>query len=76
MSRLHMELVIWNFMIIFKKSSQRFNPIFIVWGVSDGFILENSYLLNGVSPYLKLINSLTSTYTSTILPNWSRYWTL
>lgn len=28
----------------------RFNPIFLVWGVSDGFILENSYLLNDVSP--------------------------
>ena len=28
----------------------RYNPIFLVWGVSDGFILENSYLLNDVSP--------------------------
>ena len=33
-----------------KEVIARYNPIFLVWGVSDGFILENSYLLNQVEP--------------------------
>ncbi len=33
-----------------KEVIARYNPIFLVWGVSDGFILENSYVLNGVAP--------------------------
>ncbi|MFQ7058424.1 MAG: exonuclease domain-containing protein, partial [Turicibacter sanguinis] len=31
-----------------KEVIARYNPLFIVWGVSDGFILENSYVINGV----------------------------
>lgn len=33
-----------------KEVIARYNPLFIVWGVSDGFILENSYVINGVKP--------------------------
>ncbi len=33
-----------------KEVIARYNPIFLVWGVSDGFILENSYVLNNVEP--------------------------
>lgn len=33
-----------------KEVIARYNPLFIVWGVSDGFILENSYLINKVDP--------------------------
>ena len=33
-----------------KEVIARYNPIFLVWGVSDGFILENSYQINQVSP--------------------------
>lgn len=33
-----------------KEVIARYNPLFIVWGVSDGFILENSYLINKVEP--------------------------
>ncbi|MGL4374691.1 MAG: exonuclease domain-containing protein, partial [Turicibacter sp.] len=33
-----------------KEVIARYQPVFLVWGVSDGYILENSYLLNKVPP--------------------------
>lgn len=37
-----------------KEVIARYNPLFIVWGVSDGFILENSYVINGVQPLFEM----------------------
>lgn len=39
-----------DFYYYIKEVIARYNPIFLVWGVSDGFILENSYLINSVDP--------------------------
>lgn len=33
-----------------KEIIARYQPVFMVWGVSDGFILENSYQINNVEP--------------------------
>ena len=39
-----------DFYYYIKEVIARYNPIFLVWGVSDGFILENSYIVNNVEP--------------------------
>ena len=39
-----------NFYDCIKEVILKYNPVFLVWGVSDGFILENSYQINHVSP--------------------------
>ena len=36
-----------------KMIKARYQPIFLVWGVSDAYILQSSYLINEVSPVLQ-----------------------
>jgi len=36
-----------------KEIRARYNPLFIVWGVSDGFVLNSSCALNNVEPLFK-----------------------
>ena len=36
-----------------KLIKARYQPVFLVWGVSDAYILQSSYLINEVSPILQ-----------------------